>query len=106
MLTQEDDVDAHALAAKGWTISAIARHLGHDRKTIRAYLKGGRAAGVRAPTGDDQFERFVDYTRERLQEDPQPVGRHAPRRTDGARVRAVVSDVDPPDPRPRPAAGV
>ena len=42
MLTQEDDVDAHALAAKGWTISAIARHLGHDRKTIRAYLTGGR----------------------------------------------------------------
>ncbi len=38
MLTREDDVDAHALRANGWTISAIARHLGHDRKTIRAYL--------------------------------------------------------------------
>ncbi len=70
MLTQEDDVDAHALAAKGWTISAIARHLGHDRKTIRAYLTGGRTAGVRAPAGGDAFERFVDYTRERLREDP------------------------------------
>ena len=70
MLTQEDDVDAHALAAKGWTISAIARHLGHDRKTIRAYLTGGRTAGVRAPASVDQFERFVDYTRERLREDP------------------------------------
>ena len=33
MLTQEDDVDAHALFKRGWTISAIARHLGHDRKT-------------------------------------------------------------------------
>ena len=27
MLTQEDDVDAHALRKRGWTISAIARHL-------------------------------------------------------------------------------
>ncbi len=47
MLTQEDDVDAHALHRQGWTISAIARHLGHDRKTIRANLKGGRVAGRR-----------------------------------------------------------
>ena len=45
MLTREDDVDAHALHRRGWTISAIARHLGHDRKTIRAYLHGGRVAG-------------------------------------------------------------
>ena len=70
MLTREDDVDAHALHAKGWTISAIARHLGHDRKTIRSYLSGDRVAGERAPVGDDRFERFVDYTRERLREDP------------------------------------
>ena len=35
MLTQEDDVDVHALHRQGWTISAIARHLGHDRTTIR-----------------------------------------------------------------------
>lgn len=70
MLTREDDVDAHALHAKGWTISAIARHLGHDRKTIRAYLRGGRVAGQRAAAGDDRFEPFVDYVRERLREDP------------------------------------
>jgi len=70
MLTREDDVDAHALHAKGWTISAIARHLGHDRKTIRAYLSGGRVAGERAAVGDDRFDRFVEYVRERLGEDP------------------------------------
>ena len=34
MLTQEEDVDAHALRRRGWSISAIARHLGKDRKTI------------------------------------------------------------------------
>jgi IS30 family transposase len=34
MLTREDDIDVHALRRQGWTISAIARHLGKDRKTI------------------------------------------------------------------------
>ena len=70
MLTQEDDVDAHALRRRGWTISAIARHLGHDRKTIRAYLNDERAAGVRAAAGEDRFVPFVDYCRARLAEDP------------------------------------
>jgi predicted transcriptional regulator len=46
MITREEDIDAHALHRQGWTISAIARHLGRDRKTIRAYLRGGREAGV------------------------------------------------------------
>jgi len=70
MLTQEDDVDAHALRKRGWTISAIARHLGHDRKTIRAYLSGGRVAGVRAAAGASGFDVYADYCRERLLEDP------------------------------------
>jgi transposase/acyl-coenzyme A thioesterase PaaI-like protein len=70
MLTQEDDVDAHALRKRGWSISAIARHLGHDRKTIRAYLNDERVAGVRAPAGEDRFVVFVDYCRARLVEDP------------------------------------
>ena len=70
MLTQEDDVDAHALHRRGWTISAIARHLGHDRKTIRSYVNGERTAGVRAPAGEDRFGPFVDYCRARLVEDP------------------------------------
>ena len=70
MLTQEDDVDAHALRKRGWSISAIARHLGHDRKTIRAYLNGERVAGVRVPAVEDRFAAFVDYCRERLLEDP------------------------------------
>ena len=33
MLTWENSVEAAALKKQGWTISAIARHLGHDRKT-------------------------------------------------------------------------
>ena len=70
MLTQEDDVDAYALRKRGWSISAIARHLGHDRKTIRAYLNGERTAGVRAPVGVSTFDPYVAYCRERLVEDP------------------------------------
>ncbi len=47
MLWWEDDVEAHALRRRGWSISAIARHLGHDRKTVRAYLGGEREQGRR-----------------------------------------------------------
>jgi transposase len=70
MLTREDDVDAHALRRQGWTISAIARHLGHDRKTIRAYLTGGRVAGQRASTAEDPLGRFPGYLTQRLLDDP------------------------------------
>ena len=42
MLTQEDDVEIHALARRGWSVSAIARHTGRDRKTIAKYLAGQR----------------------------------------------------------------
>lgn len=40
MLTEEDDVEIHALARRGWSVSAIARHTGRDRKTVRKYLAG------------------------------------------------------------------
>jgi len=70
MLTQEDDVDAHALRRQGWTISAIARHLGHDRKTIRGYLAGDRVAGERRGGRPDPFEPFVGYCGQRLRDDP------------------------------------
>ena len=73
MLTLEEDIDAHALAKQGWSVSAIARHLGRDRKTIRAYLKGERTPGVRAKPVDGQQDRvapFVDYITARLAEDP------------------------------------
>ena len=70
MLTWEDDVDIHALHRQGWTISAIARHTGRDRKTVRAYLTGLRSPGVRAKPGGDPFAPFIDYVTARLVEDP------------------------------------
>ena len=70
MLTREEDIDAHALRRQGWTISAIARHLGRDRKTIRTYLADERVAGERKPAGPDPFEPFTEYVVARLTEDP------------------------------------
>lgn len=70
MLTREEDIDAHALRKRGWTISAIARHLGRDRKTVRAYLVGERTPGVRASTAEDWFAPFAVYLAARFAEDP------------------------------------
>ena len=69
MLTQEEDVEIHALKKRGWTISEIARHTGRDRKTIRAYLAGQRQPGVRAAVEEDPFDRIEAYVRQRLVDD-------------------------------------
>ena len=63
-------MDIHALRKRGWSISAIARHVGKDRRTVRAYLDGKRQVGVRAPAGDDAFARYLAYCTARLREDP------------------------------------
>jgi transposase len=70
MLTWENCVEAQALRTKGWSISAIAAHLGHDRKTIRAYLNGERRPGERRPARPEAMEDFLGYCRQRLADDP------------------------------------
>jgi transposase len=65
MLTEEDDVEIHALARRGCSVSAIARHTGRDRKTVRKYLKGSRpvrepALSCVEPFRDYLVARFVD----------------------------------------------
>ena len=70
MLTWENCVEAQALRTKGWSISAIANHLGHDRKTIRAYLNGERRPGERKPARAEAMEDFLGYCRQRLADDP------------------------------------
>jgi transposase len=70
MLTQGEDVEAHALAGRGWSMSAIARHLGRDRKTVRAYVAGQRSPGVRRRATPDPLEPFVAYLRARFIDDP------------------------------------
>jgi len=67
MLTQEDDVEIHALHARGWSVSAIARHTGRDRKTVRRYLAG---KGGPRPAAVSCVESFRAYIAARFVEDP------------------------------------
>ena len=69
MLTQGEDVEAHALRARGWSISAIARHLDRDRKTVRAYLTGERQPGVRQHSANDPLAAVEGYIRLRFADD-------------------------------------
>ena len=68
MLTREEEVDAYALRKRGWSISAIARHLGRDRKTVRRHLNGEREAGTRQRS-DDWFAVFAPYITARFDDD-------------------------------------
>jgi hypothetical protein len=63
-------MEATALREQGWSISAIARHLGRNRETIRNHLNGTRVTGERRRSEPDPFGAFVPYLRERLREDP------------------------------------
>jgi len=68
MLTWGDDVEVHALHARGWSISAIARHLERDRKTIGAYVRGERTPGQRR-VAPDPLGPFVPYLAARFADD-------------------------------------
>ena len=70
MLSVGEDVEASALSRRGWSISAIARHLDRDRKTVRSYLAGDRVPGVRRPAGPDPLAPFAAYVAARFADDP------------------------------------
>jgi hypothetical protein len=70
MLTQGEDVEVHALHQRGWTISAIARHLERDRKTVRAYIRGERRPGVRRRSTPDVLGAFGRRWANRYQKVP------------------------------------
>ena len=70
MLAQEEYVEVHALRRRGWSISAIARHVGRDRKTVRAHLTGEHVPGRRRPAESDPFDTFGAYVGQRLADDP------------------------------------
>jgi transposase len=59
MLTQEDEVEIYALHARGWSVSAIARHTGRDRKTVRKYLHGGRPGREPVPSCLEPFRGYI-----------------------------------------------
>ena len=67
MLSREDVVEIVALHRRGWSVSAIARHTGRDRKTVRAWLAGERERRPRPPS---VLEPFRAYIERRLGDDP------------------------------------
>ena len=69
MLTEEDDVEIHALHARGWSHSAISRHTGRDRKTIRRYL-AGEGPGQNRQDAPSCLEPFRGYIAARFVDDP------------------------------------
>jgi len=68
MLSREDVVEIVALHRRGWSVSAIARHTGRDRKTVRAWLRGERDREARRQPS--VLEPFSEYIARRLGEDP------------------------------------
>jgi len=70
MFSRSEDVEVHALFKRGWSISAIARHLECDRKTVRSYLNGERVPGVRRSSAPDPLVPFVGYVKARFVDDP------------------------------------
>lgn len=70
MLAWELVVEAQALRSQGWTVSAIARHLGVTRVTVRRYLSGEHIPGVRTRSEPAPFGEFTEYCRLRLGADP------------------------------------
>ena len=70
MFSVGEDVEADALFKRGWTVSAIARHLGRDRKTVRSYLSGERTPGVRRPAQPDPLDEYRAYVAARFVDDP------------------------------------
>ena len=70
MFSRSEDVEVHALSKRGWSISAIARHLECDRKTVRSYLNGEREPGARRSSAPDPLAPFVAYVVARFVDDP------------------------------------
>jgi transposase len=70
MLTWGEAVEVHALRERGWSVAAIARHLGRDPKTIRGYVAGEREPGRRRSQAPDPLAPYVDYLTARFADDP------------------------------------
>jgi hypothetical protein len=87
-LTSEEDVEVTALAKRGWTISAIARHVGRDRRA---------GSGPAAP-GGSRWVRAVRGLRARtVRGGPASVGHDPVRRAGRVGLRPQLPDRPPPD---------
>ena len=53
-------MEIHALARRGWSVSAIARHTGRDRKTVARYLAGKGPVRASAPSCLEPFRGYLE----------------------------------------------
>ena len=70
MLTQGESVEAHALRERGWSVSAIARHLQPGPEDGPGVPVRPAGAGAAKPAGPDRFGPFERYCRLRFEGDP------------------------------------
>jgi transposase len=68
MLAWEGYVELRNLKERGWSISAIARHTGLDRKTIRRYLLDPDARPGERRSVQKLLDRFGSYVDARLED--------------------------------------
>jgi transposase len=74
MLSWEEFVEVRNLRERGWTVTAIARHLGKDRKTVRRYLNDPDAKpGMRKPV-DKLVDPYAGYIEARLEDNESLAG--------------------------------
>ena len=59
MLTGEHVVDITAMFKAGWTISAISRHTGRDRKTTRRVIAGVAVGRARQPSVLEPYRAYI-----------------------------------------------
>jgi len=69
MLTQGEDVEVQALRKRGWSYVAIGRHIGHDWRTVKAYVEG-REPGQRRRAEPNPLDPLVPYLKARFVDDP------------------------------------
>ncbi|WP_245822582.1 helix-turn-helix domain-containing protein [Lentzea waywayandensis] len=95
MLSLEEDVEAQALRAQGWSVSAIARHLGRDRKTIRRYLSGQVMPGSKKVLGGRSVRAVHRVLPGQAGRRPALVGVNAARRDRRTRLPGRLLDIHP-----------
>ncbi len=87
MVTLGEIVLIHDLKRQGLTVSAIARKVGLDRKTVRRHLKRGMEPPVYGPRAPRprQIAPYEAYLHERITTWPELIGKRLLREIGGKR---------------------
>jgi transposase-like protein len=97
MFTGKEDMEATALREQGWSISAIARHLGRSRETVRSWVAQAEIdAGRRAELTTEEPAELVALRKEnRVATSSTPMTRPCVRESSFSRHLSGGSSVSP-----------